>query len=748
MTKDDRYIFTQEQKQGFESLFLPLGAYQFINNKVVTLLVSEGLCELVGMTREMLMEHYNMNMFGNVHPDDVEMLANLGYRFATKEGPYDITYRTKLYGKEEYRYVHAVGKFNSMEDGSRIAFLMYADITNSQQQLVEVAQELNTPKVKFFDENMGAMVVVSRREKRLLYFNKAVCRMLPSKVNYDSGMTFQQYFYSDIVHGIKGLFEAVDIGPRVIEEPYTHRNLEINVISSTWNNEPAYVVYFYEYLSGNIALDDENELRHKRVAFNNIMFSGKSNNLSYFESGYKGFRVWNLTRDEVVLEGGSNILRERYGMDITFNDYCSRAKMNCVGEGDREFLALYTKEHLILLYESGTYPRNKIITLQTEQGRISVSLEITMMKSPDNGELYIKIWEENITDEIIVDTLITKTVEQEYDYIAYIDILANKCRIIYGKTSNESQRNFTIKINDSITSASYLRSLYQLFGSDINNIEEIMQHLIELCGDSGEFTKVYELPNGNIKSIFVHMIDKSHKICYIRCTDVTDLLIGQRKREKELEQAKNDALIANQHLQKAVQAERDNVEKVLVQTVLSISNALDARDEYTCRHSERVAQYAAEIARRVGWVEERVQNLYNIALVHDIGKIGIPDALLLKKEILTADEYEQIKKHVEMGGNILKDFTAIDKVSEGALYHHERYDGKGYGRGLRGEEIPIEARIIGIADSVDAMNSTRPYREKQNMDYIIGELKKGRETQFDPELVDIMLEMIEDEIIV
>lgn len=206
-------------------------------------------------------------------------------------------------------------------------------------------------------------------------------------------------------------------------------------------------------------------------------------------------------------------------------------------------------------------------------------------------------------------------------------------------------------------------------------------------------------------------------------------------------------MMANRDLQEAVQAEHAKVESILLQTILSVNNALDARDEYTCRHSERVSEYSAEMARRLGWSEKKVENLYNIALVHDIGKIGIPDALLLKRNALTEEEYEQIKKHVEIGSIILKDFTAIEKVSEGALYHHERFDGTGYAYGLIGEKIPIEARIIGIADAVDAMNSTRPYRERQTRDYIIYELKNGRGTQFDPMLVDVMLEMINDNIL-
>ena len=133
--------------------------------------------------------------------------------------------------------------------------------------------------------------------------------------------------------------------------------------------------------------------------------------------------------------------------------------------------------------------------------------------------------------------------------------------------------------------------------------------------------------------------------------------------------------------------------------------------------------------------------------MHDIGKIGIPDALLKKNGCLTAEEYELIKQHVVIGHNILKDFTAIDMVAESALYHHERYDGRGYPQGLRGEGIPIECRIIGIADAVDAMNSARHYRQRQSEAYIISELTRERACQFDPNLVDIMLDMIKDGIL-
>ena len=133
-----------------------------------------------------------------------------------------------------------------------------------------------------------------------------------------------------------------------------------------------------------------------------------------------------------------------------------------------------------------------------------------------------------------------------------------------------------------------------------------------------------------------------------------------------------------------------------------------------------------------------------MALLHDIGKIGIPDAILNKPGKLTDKEYEIMKSHVRKGGEILKDFTMIDSVDVGALYHHEKYDGTGYCQGLKGEEIPLDARIIGIADAFDAMTANRVYRNQLDIDVVIAELKRFSGIQFDPALVDILLSLIED----
>lgn len=178
------------------------------------------------------------------------------------------------------------------------------------------------------------------------------------------------------------------------------------------------------------------------------------------------------------------------------------------------------------------------------------------------------------------------------------------------------------------------------------------------------------------------------------------------------------------------------------ETILTIAKTVDAKDENTSQHSIRVSEYSVLIAKKLGFDEQACDELRQTALLHDIGKIAIPDSVLNKPARLTDEEYEIMKSHVVKGANILKNFTLLAHVDEGALYHHERYDGKGYVHGLKGEEIPLNARIIGIADAFDAMTANRVYRKKLDPHYVLGELKRGRGTQFDPKLDDILLELI------
>lgn len=188
-------------------------------------------------------------------------------------------------------------------------------------------------------------------------------------------------------------------------------------------------------------------------------------------------------------------------------------------------------------------------------------------------------------------------------------------------------------------------------------------------------------------------------------------------------------------------------DNIISQAMNAIANLVDAKDPYTKGHSTRVSYYTQKIAEKMGLHETEVKNLGYIALMHDCGKIGIPDNILTKPSRLTDEEFKIMQGHTTYGGKALEEFTSMDGIVEGALYHHERYDGKGYPKKLKGENIPLYARIIGVADALDAMNSDRCYRPHLKPEVIKQELKKNSGSQFDPDIVECALELIEDGVI-
>lgn len=171
---------------------------------------------------------------------------------------------------------------------------------------------------------------------------------------------------------------------------------------------------------------------------------------------------------------------------------------------------------------------------------------------------------------------------------------------------------------------------------------------------------------------------------------------------------------------------------------------VDAKDTYTAGHSDRVAIYSRLIAERMGYSEEEAWQVYYAGQLHDCGKVGIPESILNKPGKLTAEEFGVIKSHTTSGYEMLKNLDTIPTAAVVAKYHHERYDGTGYPEGLKGEEIPEIARIACVADSFDAMNSSRVYRPRLERSYIISQLEQGRGSQFDPKIVDLFLELLED----
>lgn len=175
----------------------------------------------------------------------------------------------------------------------------------------------------------------------------------------------------------------------------------------------------------------------------------------------------------------------------------------------------------------------------------------------------------------------------------------------------------------------------------------------------------------------------------------------------------------------------------------AFAKTIDMKDKYTNGHSTRVAKYTAMLARELGYSEEEVERYYNIALLHDIGKIGIPSEVLNKPGKLTDEEYKLIQSHSAKGYEVLKDISIMPELAIGAGAHHERPDGKGYPRGLKGEEIPRVAQIIAVADTFDAMYSTRPYRQRMNFDKVVSIIKEVSGTQLTPDVVDAFLRLAE-----
>ena len=182
-----------------------------------------------------------------------------------------------------------------------------------------------------------------------------------------------------------------------------------------------------------------------------------------------------------------------------------------------------------------------------------------------------------------------------------------------------------------------------------------------------------------------------------------------------------------------------------MQIVQTLSGAIDAKDSYTNGHSLRVAEYSRRIARRAGLSEEKVKNIYMMALLHDIGKIGIPDTIINKPGKLSSEEFAIIKAHPSIGAKILENITEFPDIAVGAHFHHERYDGKGYPEGLKGEEIPESARIIAVADCYDALTSKRSYRDLLPQRTVRDKIEKDKGLQFDPKFAQIMLEMIDED---
>ena len=254
--------------------------------------------------------------------------------------------------------------------------------------------------------------------------------------------------------------------------------------------------------------------------------------------------------------------------------------------------------------------------------------------------------------------------------------------------------------------------------------------VIFLTADDDKQTEVKGFQAGALDFVTKPFIDE---IVRQRVNRLMELSRLQKHLEKEV-----------RHQTAKVEERQRRIEQMSLQAVQTLARTIDAKDAYTNGHSYRVAEYSVLLAQELGWTEEEVEHLRHAALLHDIGKISIPDSVLNKPMKLTNEEYNVIKSHAAKGGEILKFITAIPGADLVARHHHERYDGTGYPDGLRGDQIPKSARIVAIADAYDAMNSRRIYRKNLSEEIIRGELVNGIGTQFEPEAVEAFIRMLDE----
>lgn len=213
----------------------------------------------------------------------------------------------------------------------------------------------------------------------------------------------------------------------------------------------------------------------------------------------------------------------------------------------------------------------------------------------------------------------------------------------------------------------------------------------------------------------------------------------------DLEQATDELMQLKNNLEDEVEKKTRENEGLSLHVVQTLADAIDAKDTYTNGHSGRVAYYSREIARRCGYSERAQNEIYMMGLLHDVGKIGVPDAVINKPGKLTDEEFAAMKNHPVMGAKILGNIKERPELVTGARWHHERWDGRGYPDGIAGMDIPEQARIIAVADAYDAMTSNRSYRGAMEQSKVRAQIEGGRGTQFDERFADIMLQMIDED---
>ncbi len=358
---------------------------------------------------------------------------------------------------------------------------------------------------------------------------------------------------------------------------------------------------------------------------------------------------------------------------------------------------------------------------------------------------------------------------KQTEYGAYTDIDSEVRRALPGDGLSEidirSRADWVVVVDDDVTNlkmAGHILSRQQMRVTALKSGRALLDYvrnnnpdlilldirMPEMDGfETLRLLKQQEVPGQEIPVIFLTSVENAEyemkglelgAMDFIKKPFVPGVLISRVKHTIQLVRLRKN-------LAEEVEIKTQENENLSLHIVQTLAEAIDAKDTYTNGHSSRVAQYAREIARRFGYSRKQQDEIYMMGLLHDVGKIGVPDSVINKPSRLTDEEYDLIKTHPVMGERILRNIRERPELALGAHWHHERYDGRGYPDGLSGDTIPEEARIIAVADAYDAMTSMRSYRGILPQERVREEIERGRGTQFDPVFADIMLQIMSED---
>jgi|GEM_PF-7077613 len=503
----DKYIIPSAEREILERQEMPIGIFQFTGGKTVTLLVSDGLCSLLGVDRPTLMERFDRDMFFGVHPDDAARAVEITKRFIIYDEPYQVIERYKYNETDEdYSLLFCHGVHSFRENGAKLAVISYADISGTESMNIFTSEGLADTVRDFLHNHTTPMAVVSRNRHLLYYYNESMTRIFQPAMSYDTTRTFNEFFFGDNNTEIQGLYDHVDQGIQTYENPLTHEEIDVSVTSTVWDDYPAYLLNFYES-SGSEGQSLETYHLRQRHAFTLFMATGEYNSLHWNDPGYKGYLIFNLTKGRLARSGGISYYGDEEKESLTYDRHRRFLSTYITDPREKEKFDSLTSAYFIAHYPNNDYMRRIRFTIHTGQETGIVETRFLMTASPDTGDIYLKIQNENAGDRNITETMLDSLTRKMFEFIMYIDMDEDQCVIL------ENGRR-TARYSDEA------EKIARRLGMKNTKIKDLTALIENMCGKASEGTAIHRLSANSAKIVRVMVLDRKKRQYFLSCTDL------------------------------------------------------------------------------------------------------------------------------------------------------------------------------------------------------------------------------------